>query len=253
MEISLPYTWNKNLNDMVCKYTNTCGQLSIVRFILKQFFKGCLTQHLMEIHSAGGNSPGGRREGVVFSWYLTLTLCSSPPRASAACSALWKLSGCSVWGEWPGSWTTTLNTELRCWSCWCVCSDWLLTGWPAFGTALGTMRSSMRTPRRSATTAGSTNWPWTLALLTSLMGPAQGSGKVVPARIPFTSPHCISPWPASPAWALGTSPHPQTSRRSLQWPSWWLAVSMKVGGAGVGGDRALLFGYSYYLETRHWL
>lgn len=195
---------------------------------VKTIFKGCAILHLAETRCAEGNSLVGRRGGDVTEWcvwFLALILRSSSPRASAACSALWKSSGCSVWGEWPVNWTTTLNMELLCWSCWCVCSGWLLTGWPAFGTASGTMRSLMRTPRPSATTAGSTSWRWTSAPLTSLMGLAQGSGKVVPARILSTSPHCISPWPASPAWALETSPHPQTSRRSLQWLSWWLAVS----------------------------
>lgn len=183
---------------------------------------------------AEGSLLGGGGTELVLSLFSALTLCPFSPRASAACSALWKLSGCSVWDEWPGSWTTTLSMELLCWSCWCVCSGWPLTGWPAFGTASGTMRSLTRTPRPSATTAGSTSWPWTLAPLTSLTGPAQGSGKGVPARIPSTSPRCISPWPASPAWALGTSPHPQTLRRSLPWPSWWLAVSITVAGQGVG-------------------
>lgn len=230
MEISLPYTLEK-LRIIFC--------ISIQIYMSISPYYGLLWNNVFKVafYCISGNTcaerpalvSGGKE--LLVSLFLALTLCSSSSRASAACSALWRLSGCSVWGEWPGSWTTTLNMEQPCWSCWCVCSGWLLTGWPASGTASGTMRSLTRTRRPSVTTAGSTSWQWTLAPLTSLTGPAQGNGKGVPARIPCTSPRCISPWPASPVWALGTSPHPQTSRRSLQWPSWWLVVSMPVAGA----------------------
>lgn len=58
---------------------------------------------------------------------------SSPLRASAVCSALWRWSACYVWAEWPGNWTTTWSMVPLFWSCWSVCSDWWPTGSPAFG------------------------------------------------------------------------------------------------------------------------
>lgn len=66
------------------------------------------------------------------SWTFSdsLTVCF---RASAACSARWRWSGCSAWVESPASWITTLSTGQLCWCCWCAFSDWLPTGWPASG------------------------------------------------------------------------------------------------------------------------
>lgn len=176
------------------------------------------------------------------SWCL---LCSRPwpcapfsPRASAACSALWKLSGCSCLDEWARKLDHYIEYGAAVLgSCWCVCSGWPLTGYHWY--SIGTMRSSTRTPRPSATTAGSTSWPWTLAPLLSLTGPAQGSGKGVPARIPSTSP-CYFTMTSLTSVGFGNIAHPQTLRRSLPWPSWWLAVSITVAGQGVGHSLSIL-------------
>lgn len=161
---------------------------------------------------------------VLFGFHL---LC--PPlfisRESAVSSVPSKLSAFFAWVEWPENWTTILSMVLPCWFFWSASLVSQGTGWPASGTALETMRWLMRTATAWGQTAGCSCLLNLSGRRTSSTLQGQVAGRVDPARTPSTSHHCISPWPAWPASALGTSHQTRTERRSLLWQWWWSAVS----------------------------